>query len=302
MQTLWPHVARRVSRPPLQRERLALADGDFLDCDWLVSGRSNAPLLLILHGLEGSSDSIYVRGLLSVCKTRGWRAVVAHFRGCSGEPNRKARSYHCAATDDLDAIVTYLQERTDTLAAVGYSLGGAVLLNWLAARGEGAPLHRAAAVSVPYDLHGAARRLDQGFSRVYQWGLLRAVKQSLRRKIARYGIPALPSLAELNTFRRFDDAVTAPLHGFRDVDDYYTQASPLPKLRAIRVPTLLLHAADDPFVGDGRAPEPADLPACVRLETAAHGGHVGFVYGRHPWAARYWLDERLAAFFSTTLD
>ncbi len=300
VQTLWSHLARRTRRPPLRRERLTLPDGDFLDCDWL-DGNGEGPLLLILHGLEGSSDSVYVRGLLQVCQGRGWRAVVAHFRGCSGEPNRRPRSYHCGVTDDLEIIIRHVRRRTSALCAVGFSLGGAVLLNWLAERGD-TGLAAAAAVSVPYDLDSAATRLGQGFSRLYQYGLLRQVKRSLRRKAARYGIPALPDLACLNTFRLFDDAVTAPLHGYRGVNDYYAQASPLPGLRRIRVTTLLIHALDDPFTGSGCLPRAADLPAAVRLEAPPHGGHVGFVYGRHPWAARYWLDERLAAFFSPFLS
>ncbi|MDA8390452.1 MAG: hydrolase [Gammaproteobacteria bacterium] len=301
VQTLWPHLVRRVDRPPLVRERLTLPDGDFIDCDWLCGGPDQGPLLLILHGLEGSSDSVYVRGLLHACRMRNWRAVVAHFRGCSGEPNRHARSYHCAVTDDLEAIIGHLRPRTAALSVVGYSLGGAVLLNWLAERGAGAPVKAAAAVSVPYDLHCAAKRLDQGFSRIYQYGLLRQVKRSLRRKVARYGVPQVPPLSKLSTFRLFDDAVTAPLHGFRDVDHYYTFASPLRKLHAIRVTTLLVHAVDDPFVGRECIPTAADLAASVRLETAPQGGHVGFVYGRYPWTPRYWLDERLTAFFSDAL-
>lgn len=280
-----------------------LADGDFIDLDWLDDGaRSPAPLLIMLHGLEGSARSPYIRGLLHVCRQRGWRAAVMHFRGCSGEPNRLPQCYHCQDIGVLQNIVDILAPRiTAGIVLAGYSLGGAVLLNWLATQPP-ATVHAAAAVSVPFDLHSAANRLNCGFSRFYQWVLLRQTKRSLRRKIRQRGVPQLAPFRHLHTFRDFDNVVTAPLHGFRDADDYYTQASPLANLARISVPTLLLHARDDPFVGTGAIPTPDHLGTHVRLELSAGGGHVGFVYGRYPWTPRYWVEERLGAFFAPYLD
>ncbi|MHB1565403.1 MAG: hydrolase [Acidiferrobacter sp.] len=302
-QTLWPALMRPWPRPLLRRERLNLADGDFIDLDWLNrSATMSGPLLLMLHGLEGSARSPYIRGLLHVCQQRGWRAAVMHFRGCSGEPNRLPHCYHCKDIGVLQNVVDILTPRTAAgIGLVGYSLGGAVLLNWLAAKAP-ARVHAAAAVSVPFDLHRAADRLNHGFSRFYQWVLLRQTKRSLRRKIRLRGVPRLPPFHHLRTFRDFDNIVTAPLHGFRDADDYYTQASPRANLARITVPTLLLHARDDPFVGTDAVPTLDQLGAYVRLELSAGGGHVGFVYGRYPWAPRYWIEERLATFFAPYLD
>lgn len=299
-QTLWPVLGRR--RPPLtlRRERLELADGDFLDLDWTPG--THGPVTLVLHGLEGSSASHYARGVLAALTQRGWRGVVMHFRGCSGQHNRLARRYCAADTADMAYVVDCLHQREpDTpLAAVGYSLGGNALLKWLGEAGTALPLCAAVAVSVPFLLDATAQRLGRGFSRLYQAYLLRALKRSYRDKFRQRTDGPLPldQLAALRDFYAFDDRITAPLHGFADARDYYARASCRPFLRHIRVPTLILHALDDPFMFPAVVPDTGELSASVRLELSRQGGHVGFVGGRWPWAAEYWLEQRIPAFLA----
>jgi hypothetical protein len=229
--------------------------------------------------------------------------VLLHFRGCSGEPNRLPRSYHSGETGDLRAVIAMLRRREPAvpLAAVGYSLGGNALLKWLGESGS-RDLACAVAVSVPFDLARAADRLERGLSRLYQWWFLRSLRASVLGKVRLGRLPAtLSAVGELRTLRAFDDAVTAPLHGFTDAADYYGRSSSRQYLGGIAVPTLVLHARDDPFLSADAIPEPSELSACTRLELSAHGGHVGFVAGLLPWHARYWLEERIPAFLRAHL-
>lgn len=299
-QTLWPVLCRRRPDPPLRRECLELPDGDFLDLDWTIGERG--PLVLVLHGLEGSSASHYARGLLAALVRQGWRGVVMHFRGRGGQPNRLARGYCAADTADIAYLVDRLREREPTtpLTAVGYSLGGNALLKWLGETGANAPLRAAVAVSVPFVLDNTARRLRTGCSRLYQHHLLRALKRSYRQKFRQRqdGPVALTDLPTLRDFYAFDDRITAPLHGYANVHDYYARASCRPYLRYIRVPTLILHALDDPFMHPEATPEADELSPSVRLELSSHGGHVGFVAGRWPWRAEYWLEQRIPEFLA----
>lgn len=298
-QTLWPALCRRRPRLALRRERVELPDGDFLDLDWTPG--EGGPIVLILHGLEGSSASHYARGLLAAIVRQGWRGVVLHFRGCGGQPNRLARGYCASDAGDMAYVLEGLQRREPDapLAAVGYSLGGNALLKWL---GETAnpPLRAAVAVSAPFVLDSTARRLRQGFSRLYQAYLLRALKQGYRAKFRHRsdGPVALAELAMIRDFYGFDDRITAPLHGYASVHDYYTRASCRPCLQQIRIPTLILHAQDDPFMGPEAVPDADELSASVRLELSPRGGHVGFVAGRWPWRADYWLERRIPAFLA----
>ena len=297
-QTLWPVLFRRRPRLALRRERLELPDGDFLDLDWTVGDQG--PIVLILHGLEGSSDSHYARGLLAAIVRHGWRGVVMHFRGCGGQPNRLARRYCAADTADMAYVADWLQRREPAapLAAVGYSLGGNALLKWLGTAGPDLPLRAAVAVSIPFLLDDTARRLQQGFSRLYQLHLLRALKRGYRAKFRRRsdGPVTLAELATIRDFYGFDDRITAPLHGYAGVDDYYARASCRPDLRQVRIPTLILHALDDPFMWPETAPAASELSPSVRLELSTGGGHVGFVAGPWPWRADYWLERRIPAF------
>lgn len=286
----------------LRRERLELTDGDFIDLHWTEN--RTGPIVIVLHGLEGCSKSPYARGLLTALQHNGLRGVVMHFRGCSGAPNRLARSYHSGDTGDLAYLVTTLRRREPTtpLAAVGYSLGGNVLLKWLGETGRAAEIAAAVAVSVPFLLAHASDRVNRGFSRLYQWKLLRSMRRSVKRKLRHMPLNIKThKLPTLRSFRDFDDHVTAPLHGFRDAEHYYAVASSKQYLRNIAVDTLILHARDDPFMNEAVVPTQEDLSSTVELELCEHGGHVGFVYGTWPWRARYWLEERIPEYLQAHL-
>lgn len=260
--------------------------------------------MLVLHGLEGSVHSHYASGILACLATRGYRPVLMHFRGCSGTPNRLSSSYHAGQTRDLDYVARLLRQREPQtpLAALGFSLGGNALLKWLGEQGDKAPLQAAVAVSVPFLLEHAAQRLAQGLSRLYQAYLLHKLKRSLRLKQRCMSLPINPALDTLRSFRSYDDAVTAPLHGFADVDDYYQRCSCRPQLSLIQCPTLILQARDDPFMFPETIPRPEELSDQIRLEVSQRGGHVGFIQGPHPWRPTYWLEQRIPAFLDSRLS
>ena len=298
LQTLWPTFCRRkLKNLELRRERFELPDGDFLDLDWVGE---KGPLVLLLHGLEGSVRSPYAEGMLQALLKKGWRGLFIHFRGCSGEPNRLERGYHSGETQDLAAVVAMVKAREPStlLAAIGYSLGGNVLLKWLGETGENNPLSAACAVSVPFELAKAAQRFQEGFSRLYQWHLLRCLRKSISRKFQQNG-PL--NLAAIKTIRDFDEQFTAPLHGFKGADDYYERSSCRQYLAKIKVPTLLLHAQDDPFMTKEVIPKNEELSAQVQLELSLSGGHVGFISGKLPWKSEYWLEQRVPQFLQAYL-
>jgi uncharacterized protein len=275
-------------------------DGDFVDLDWLAGPvSSSAPLLLVLHGLEGSCRSHYVHGLLEYGRRRGWAGVVLNFRSCSGEPNRLPRFYHSGDTEDLDEVVRLLTRREPgrVIAAVGVSLGGNVLLKWLGEQGDAAPIAGAVGISVPFDLEQCARALDRGFQKwVYTANFMRTFKEKVRAKAERHGaFVDLAAVRRARTFAAYDRLVTAPLHGFADEVDYRRRASCGPYLAKVRRPTLLISAVDDPFVPRTALPDPRILPPHVALEATKRGGHVGFVEGP-PWRVTSWAERRAVEF------
>lgn len=292
-QTLWPSLFRRHRLPPLSRERVELDDGDFIDLAW--SGPPQGPIVLFMHGLEGGLHSHYTGGILQQLVSRGYRVCFMHFRGCSGEPNRLSISYHSGKTDDPQRVVEHIRLKRESrvYAAVGVSLGGNVLLKWLGEQGGLAMIQKAVAVSVPFRLDHAARKMDTGFSRVYQRHLVRRLQRSYREKFSRIPTPLEVNPDELNSFYQFDDRVTAPLHGFNGADDYYSRSSSRQYIARIRVPTLILHARDDPFMYPDTPPEVDELPDNVWLEIPEYGGHVGFVSGWLPGWASYWGEQRI---------
>ena len=302
LQTLYPSLFRQRRPPSLQRERLELPDGDFLDLDWTAP--TQGARVLILHGLEGSIESHYAGGLLSRLSAAGYNAGLLYFRGRSGTPNRLPRSYHSGDTGDLEFVVRHLhgQFPQQPLAVIGFSLGGNVLLKWLGESDTRAGIQQAIAISVPFDLDAAARQLDRGISRIYRNHLLGRMRAAVRRKAAFHPPPwPLERLDELRSFRAFDDAITAPLHGFSDVDDYYARASSRQFLKSIRVPTVILQSADDPFLPASALPQSGDLGPDVILELSPHGGHVGFITGNRPFSPRYWLEQRILELLSDSI-
>lgn len=295
-QTLFPHLFRRHAPPPLRRERMELDDGDFIDLDWTES--REGPLVILLHGLEGSIRSHYAGGLMRSLYDCGFESVLMNFRGCSGEPNRLPRGYHSGETGDLGTVLERLHGRDPQrpVYLVGFSLGGNVLLKWLGENPGQQVVQKAIAVSVPFELNIAARRLESGASRLYQVHLLRKLRRSLRAKARRMALPVeTGQLDKLKTFRQFDDQVTAPVHGFRSVDDYYQRSSSRQFIHSIHCPTLILQARDDPFMTADAIPDESELGPGVRLEVSGSGGHVGFVNGPWPWRPVYWLDRRVCA-------
>ena len=312
LQTIYPATMMRPAAAPYRRERWETPDGDFIDLDWVegqnqgsrIKDQGKVPLVVLFHGLEGCSASHYALALMREIYTRGWRGAVVHFRGCSGEPNRLPRAYHSGDTAEVDWIVRRLQDerRAGALFAVGVSLGGNALLKWLGEQENAATalLTRACAVSAPVDLMIAGDALGHGFNRCYA----RYFLSTLKRKSAVMaqvfpGLFDLQRVLAARTLREFDDVVTAPLHGFRNTDDYWTRASSKPLLRRIRVPTLMINARNDPFLPHHALPQPHEVSPHVALEFPATGGHAGFVTGRIPGRLD-WLPQRILRFFSGT--
>lgn len=299
-QTLWPLLCKG-PRPHLQRERWATPDGDFIDLDWLPH-RPGAPLVVLFHGLEGSSNSPYARSLMRHLAAIGWNGVVPHFRGCSGEPNLRPRAYHAGDADEIEWILARLAARHPGAPrfAAGVSLGGNALLVWLGTRGAAACPHidAAAAICAPLDLAAMGHHLTRGFNQVYTRHFLTTLKQSAIAKLrAHPGLFDAAAVLRARNLHDFDDLVTAPLHGFRDCDDYWQRASSKPLLGAVAVPTLVLNPRNDPFMPAGHLPGPAEVSPAVTLEQPAEGGHVGFVSG--PWPGQLdWLPQRLVRFFT----
>ena len=307
-QTLWGKFFRRTGAGVTRRERWELADGDFIDLQRL-DAPAGRPRLIFLHGLEGSARSHYVRAFFADARRRGWAADLLVFRSCGEEPNRLLRSYHSGETGDIDLVISRLVAESPGRPVVlaGVSLGGNVLLKWLSEHGDDMPraIAAAAAISTPFDLGLGCRFMERGFSRVYLAHFLRTLKHKAREKNARFpGQLRLEAMEAARTLWDFDDAVTAPVHGFRDAADYYARSSSIHRLHAIRTPTLLLNAIDDPFLPpsvleDVRAR--ANGNPSLTVEFPAQGGHVGFIGGRFPWRPEYFAERRALEFLAEHL-
>ncbi len=297
LQTLWPSLLRPRMSLELSLRRIELADGDFID---LALGGTAGPRVLVIHGLEGNLQSHYTSHLMAALARAGFRSIFLFLRGCSETPNRLDRAYHSGASEDLAEVLDVLSRDPEgpPMAAVGYSLGGNLLLKYL---GETAVprIQRAVAISVPFVLRDAMLRLDIGFSRIYRRHLLRKLKANLRRKFASRSFPLPVDFDQIHDFNQFDDTITAPLNGFAGVFDYYTRASSRPLLSRIHTPTLILHAKDDPFMFPTTIPWEHELGPGVTLELSDHGGHVGFVAGPWPWRAHDWLESRILTFLNS---
>ena len=336
LQTVYAYALRQTMNFTYRHERWDTPDGDFIDLDWLdpsasapafaggsrsgfrptgrVKGAMDLPvglhsppestsLVVLFHGLEGSSRSHYAVSLMNELKRRGLRGVVVHLRGCSGELNRLARAYHSGDSSEIDWILRRFRQREPNLRlyAVGVSIGGNMLLKWLGEQGENAlrVVDRAAAISVPVDLTIGAQRLDVGWSKlIYTSRFLGSMKPKVLAKIAVHGLPIDGrAIRATSTFREIDDLYTAPAHGFRDAIDYWMCSSSKPWLGRIRVPTLMISACNDPFFPSDALPAAAEVSDCVALEFSQTGGHVGFVTGKFPGDLS-WLPSRILRFFA----
>lgn len=306
-QTVAGRLLRRHGQVEFTRERIDTPDGDFLDLDFTPEPRPGAPVVLLMHGLEGSARRGYALNTYAALARRGVRGIGLNFRSCSGEPNRMGRLYHSGDTDDIRHVLALVRERFGGVArgAIGFSLGGNALLKYLGEEGESAreTVTAAVAVSVPYDLGAGALALEQSFmGRFYTRLFLRSLTDKATSKA-----DLLPDRCDLErirrarTFREFDDAATAPIHGFADADDYYTRSSSARFLGRVRVPTLLIHADDDPFLPAAALPHEAIAAnPCLSTAFTPNGGHVGFVRGT-PWSPRFWAEERAARFLAEHL-
>jgi len=306
-QTVWASVFRLPIRLPLTHERWELPDGDFIDVDVMAAATPDAPVVVVCHGLEGSSKAGYVRGVLRELRARGVGAVAINFRGCSGEPNRLPRFYHSGDTGDLAFVVDKLRAAHPgrALALAGFSLGGNVVAKYLGERGDAvAPEVRAGAVvSVPFDLALCARNLDgpDFMARVYRERFLRRLRAKVAGKARAHASLPVDKARAARTFAEWDHDVTAPLHGFQSAEDYWTRSSAGPFLPSVKRPLLIVAAEDDPFVPPEALPRAAAAEnPLLQLEISHEGGHVAFVHGP-PWSTRRHAERRVAEFLVAKL-
>jgi predicted alpha/beta-fold hydrolase len=325
LQTLYAALLAPHPRASYRRERWETPDVDFVDADWLIhpstvsrqpsaamasavgdkrsaiSSENETPLVVLFHGLEGRSTSHYAHALMAHVRDVGWDGVVVHFRGCSGEANRLPRAYHSGDSAEIEWMLRHVRTAHPArkIYAVGVSLGGNALLKWLGEQHDAAAqvIERAAAVSAPLDLMIAGDALGRGFNIVYTSAFLSSLRRKSLAKLAVHpGLYEAARVRSARTLRAFDNIVTAPLHGFRDTDDYWTRASSKPWLSRILVPTLIVNARNDPFMPERALPSQSEVSSAVTLDFPREGGHVGFVSGRFPGHLD-WLPRRVLAFF-----
>jgi uncharacterized protein len=305
LQTLWGKLFRRQPVAPTILVRWDTPDGDFLELHRLVS-KPSAPRVLLLHGLEGSVRSHYAQGLLNEAARRGWGADLLIFRSCGSELNRARRFYHSGETGDVAFVLERISREFPfaPLGMVGVSLGGNVLLKFLGERGKDLPktLRGAATISVPFDLARSSKRINRGFSRLYQRFFLGSLRRKAGEKAKRFpDLAPVDRIASLRTLEDFDNLVTGPLHGFADAQDYYARSSSLAYLEAIRLKTLLISAVDDPMLPAEVLDEVREIarknPA-LEIEFVQKGGHAGFITGSVPWRPFYYAEYRVGEFFA----
>ena len=299
LQTIYPALLRWKPRITRERERIETPDGDFLDLDWHFNPLSRR-LVILTHGLEGSSRQTYMQGMASVFRNAGWNVLAWNFRGCSGELNNVIKTYHSGATEELQVILDHVF-RNDVfteVALIGFSLGGNVTLKYLGERAHALDtrIQSAVAFSVPCDLESSSYRLERSDNYLYMARFMISLRNKIRKKIDLFpNLVKDKGLKEMRTFREFDDAYTAPMHGFKSAQDYWTQSSSKPYLPKIRIPTLLVNAADDTFLPQECYPvDAARESQYFHLEIPFHGGHVGFVNFNR--SRTYWSERRALEF------
>lgn len=299
LQTIWPTFARAKLKLPYRRQRFELTDGDFLSIDWL--GPSTGPVVVVCHGVSGNSNAPYMKGLAKALVAQGWRAALVNFRGCGGEHNLKTRAFHAGDTVDIQEFIVSLRkaEPDVPVAAVGFSMGGNVLLKWLGETRHHNPLLAAAAISVPFNIAKSEEKISKGFSNFYQKFITRDLRNMVLAKFKSTDLKAPIDLAQLEKIKHvseFNELYVAPQHGFLNRLDYYERTSCAQYLKSIARPTLILHAENDPFLDPVHIPHEPDLSEQIILEVSKGGGHVGFISGRWPWKAEYWVEHRIVNF------
>ncbi|REL28449.1 hydrolase [Thalassotalea euphylliae] len=306
LQTILAKFFRKKQWIALHKSSLETPDDDFIDLAWtaLPERNNTKPIVVVLHGLEGSADSHYAKGMLSAIKARGWIGLLMHFRGCSGRPNRQGRSYHSGDTRDISFLSEWLHNLYPQApkAAVGFSLGGNVLTRYLAEQ-QNHPYRAATVICAPLDLTSCSRHIAKGSSRIYQKYLVDMLKANTLVKVEQQLLPQIcpTKLAKVSELWDFDHMVTAPINGFASAEDYYHKASGKPVMSDIHVPCLFIHAADDPFLDHEQIVPKQTLPEHIQFEISKKGGHVGFISGNNPFKPDYWLEQRAPDYLSEFL-
>jgi len=307
VQTIWPRFIQKRLPLTYSMERLTLPDDDFVDVAWGPKPAEVSGIVVIFHGLEGSIRSHYANDMMANLSVNGWQVVMMHYRGCSGVPNLKPRGYHSGETGDPSYFLDWLNHKFPQIpkVAVGFSLGGNMLLKLLGENPAQKWLNAAIAISSPLKLAECAKSINQGFSKVYQKYLLASIKSTLRKKMSFIDYRKLIQLTDddvnqITSFAQFDEKVTAPLHGFEDANDYYEKCSAYHFLSAIHCPTLVLHSIDDPFMNHLVVPKEHELARKVTLELSERGGHVGFMQGSI-FSPKVWLHQRVKKYISDVL-
>ena len=300
LQTIFPAAWMRLPELEYRREQWETPDGDFIELDWL-DGAPEKPLVVLFHGLEGNSRSHYARRLMAALQRENWRGVVVHFRGCGGMPNRLPRGYHCGDSAEIDWILRRLRAtQSGAIHAVGVSLGGNALLKWLGEQQEQATkiIDKAIAVSAPLALPATGHVLGHGFNKLYASLFLKTLRPKALVMIARHRLDFdTEAIKNVKNLWHYDGLFTAPLHGFKDADDYWAQANSRPFLKTIQVPTLLINARNDPFLPERDLPSKDEVSECVVFDFPRHGGHVGFVSGSDN--RQDWLPQRILCYLQT---
>lgn len=303
LQTILPRLLMGTKNLPLSWQEFTTADGDFVELAWMPEIENSKGLVVLFHGLEGSVDSHYASDFMDFLHNNGWRSVMMHFRGCGKQTNRTSRSYHSGDTADAKSVLAHIRTRHPNIPimGLGFSLGANMLLKMLGEAPEQTWLNKAIAISPPFKLGECSASIGQGFSKIYQSHLVRSMKQRFLAKSKQHDYASSLGLTQeklqsLSNFYEFDDAITAPLHGFESADDYYNQCSAIGYLSSIETQTLILHAKDDPFMHPEITPSESQLSTSVTLELSEKGGHVGFVQGSL-FAMEKWLHARALRFF-----
>ena len=309
IQTLYTSLFRKLPNINMEIEKFNLEDGDFLECYWHNKPKhnSNTPIVILFHGLAGSYKSSYIQGTMNKLSQNGFASVLMHFRGCSGIENELPRSYHSGETGDALSWINHITSNfpDSKIFTVGYSIGGNMMLKLLGELGDLSPITAAISVSAPMQLDTCANKMDRGFSKFYQYILLKDLNAALERKYDKFNMYShlnmeKAEIKSLKTFWEFDGAYTAPIHGFNSAQDYYTKCSSKQFLKEVKTSTLIVHSSDDPFMTTEILPTKDEISKHITLEVSQHGGHVGFVEGTF-FKPDYWLEKRIVSYFTAFL-